>query len=273
MPVNRCQMKRVEILTQGEDQWITDLGAFFPGKRVVYRGKDLFRDLKDTSWMALLMYGITNREFTDNQLTLFERIWNLSISYPDPRIWNNRVAALAGTSRSTGNLGVSAAIAVTEATIYGQRASLGAIDFLIRTKKASDMGVELLDCVKNELKKYRGIFGYGRPLTNQDERIEPVYAMAKDLELHDGPHTQLAFEVEEILLKGRWRMRMNVGGLIAALCADQGLSRREQYYYLISAYLAGIIPCYVDSVKHQEGTFFPFRCSRIKYIGPKRRSW
>ena len=42
-------------------------------------------------------------------------LW-VNTSYPDARIWNNRVAALAGSARSTGNLGVSAALAVSEAS-------------------------------------------------------------------------------------------------------------------------------------------------------------
>ncbi len=266
-------MDHSDTLLQGEDMWVTDLGAFFPGERVVFRGVDLFKDLKDKSWMELLMYGITGRVFTANQIALFEHLWTLSVSYPDPRIWNNRIAALAGTAHSTGNLGVGAAIAVTEATVYGQRTNVGAIDFLIRAKKAFDGGKNLNDIVKNELKKFRVIYGYGRPLTNVDERIRPVLEMAKELGLQDGPHTKLAFNVDEIFLEGRWRMRLNIGGLAAALCADQGLSVREYYYYLIPAYIGGIIPCYVDAVEHQEGTFFPFRCSRIKYTGPGLRSW
>ncbi len=266
-------MKRVEELIKREDRWETDLGAFFPGDRVVFRGSDLLKDLKNKSWISLLIHGITGRIFTDSQLKLFESLWILTVSYPDPRIWNNRIAALAGTVRSTGNLGVSAAIAVTEATVYGQRTNIGAMDFLIRAKISLDKGSGLNDIVQNELKTFRVIHGYGRPLINVDERIHPVMEMAKALNLHNGPYTRLAFKVEEILLKGRWRLHMNIGALNAALCADQGLSVREYYYICISAYLAGIVPCYVDAVEQNEGTFFPLRCSRIKYTGPERRCW
>lgn len=263
----------VEKLIQSEDHWVTDLGMFFPGERVVFRGKDLFSHFKDKSWMALFMYGITGREFLDNQIQLFERLWTLSVSYPDPRIWNNRIAALAGTARSTGNLGVSAAVAVTEATVYGQRATVGAIDFLFRAQRSLNAGIKLNNIVKDELKRFRVINGYGRPLSNVDERIQPVVEMAKKLGLFEGIYTRLAFEVEEILSKGRWRMQMNIGALAAALCANQGLSTRHYYYYLIPAYLGGIVPCFVDAVDRPEGTFFPYRCSRIKYTGSARRSW
>lgn len=266
-------MGPIDKLIECEDRWVTDMGAFFPGERVVYRGKDLFKELKDSSWMALFMYGITGREFSDSQLKLFERIWTLSVSYPDPRLWNNRISALAGTVKSTYNLGVSAATAVTEATIYGHRANVRAIDFLVRTKEKLDNHVDLMVVVKNELKQFRGIFGFGRPLVSVDERIKPVMNMAKEMKLANGPHTKLAFEVEDILLNGRWRLRLNITGLAAALCADQGLSTREYYHYLAPAFLAGIVPCFIDSIGRHEGSFFPLRCSRIQYIGPSQRAW
>ena len=55
-------------------------------------------------------------------------IWTHT-SYPDARLWNNRVAALAGTARSTGTLGIAAALAVSEAKIYGGAHNLRAANF------------------------------------------------------------------------------------------------------------------------------------------------
>ena len=91
-----------------EDNWETGLGAWFPGERVVFRGMDLFSDLKDMPWMGLLLFGITGRIFNKSQIQLFEAIWTISVSFPDPRLWNNCIAALAGSARSTAHLGVSA---------------------------------------------------------------------------------------------------------------------------------------------------------------------
>ena len=61
----------------------------------------------------------------------------ISSSYPDPRLWNNRVAAFAGTARSTGHLAVAGAMAVTEASIYGGQPILKVADFLSRTLSIS----------------------------------------------------------------------------------------------------------------------------------------
>ncbi len=266
-------MRRPKQLLENEDRLVTRMGAWFPGERVVFRGKDLFNELSHQRWMGLLLYGITGRLFTDKQIQLFEGIWTLSTSYPDPRLWNNRVAALAGTARSTGALGIGAAVAVSEATIYGGRPVLGAIDFLLRAQKHLDKGFELADFVNQQLQQNRLIAGYGRPIIGIDERIEPLTEFAAQLGFRDGPYVELAFQVEEILLKNRFRLHMNVAALAAALAADQGLSEQEYYQYSVLCFTAGMFPCFINERNEPEGTFLPLSCRRVSYNGPPRRSW
>ncbi|MFC1684418.1 hypothetical protein ACFL0R_02970 [Pseudomonadota bacterium] len=249
------------------------MGGWFQGERVVFRGKDLFNELSDLPWMGLLLHGITGRFFTDKQIRLFEAIWTLSTSYPDPRIWNNRVTALAGTARSTSALAIGAATAVSEASIYGRRPDIRSIDFLFRTKEHLEDGGDLTNWITRELKERRGVSGYGRPVVRNDERLQPLMKIANELGLGDGSYTKLAFEVERILVHGRWRMYMNVAALIAALAADQGLSTREFYQYMILCFSGGMFPCQIDATAKAEGSFFPLRCNRISYEGKSRRNW
>lgn len=266
-------MRGPEKLLQSEDHWVTDVGGFILGERVVYRGKDLFHELSDMSWMGLFLYGICGRFFDEKQIKLFEGLWLLAVSYPDPRIWINRVAALAGTVRSTSTIGTCASLAVGEATIYGHRAAVGAIDFLLSTRKKLDEGAELEKLVKAELKTHRAVFGFGRPQTSKDERIAPILKLAKSLGYGGGPHVKLAFEVENLLHNSRRRLNMNVAGIMAALCADQGISTREYAYGLAPSFLAGVVPCQLDAANKPEGTFLPIRCSRLDYDGPAPRRW
>ncbi len=266
-------MRGPQTLLDSENHWETDMGAWFPGERVVFRGKDLFQELGDSSWMGLLLFGITGREFTEKQIRLFEGIWTICTSYPDPRIWNNRVAALSGTVRSTSALGVSAATAVSEATIYGRRPDTRTIDFLYRSKKRLESGNTLQEIVQSELKKHKNIFGYGRPLVRTDERIAPLMRLANQLGFADGDFVKLTFSVEKVLLKGRWRMHMNIAAVAAGLAADQGLSTREYYQYLILSFSAGMTACNVDAHTKPEGSFFPLSCNRICYEGVSDRHW
>lgn len=266
-------MKGPSKLIEHEDYWPTQMGLTFGGERVVFRGNDLFHDLKDMRWMELFLFGITGRKFSEKQVLLFEGLWVLGNSYPDPRIWNNRVASLAGTARSTCTLALSAAISLSEATIYGRRPDIKAIDFLIRTRKRMIAGEDLDQVIKNELGTHRGIPGYGRPIVNGDERINPGRELARKLGYDSEPYYLLAFDVEQALLRNRYRFKMNAAALGAALAADQGMDPQEYYRFLTPSFTAGILPCFIDTAEREEGLFLPMPCSRIEYSGTQRRSW
>lgn len=266
-------MTKKNVLASHEDRWATRMGAWFAGQRIVFRGRDLLNDLVDLPWMGLLLYGITGRILDHNQIQLFEALWKIGASFPDPRLWNNRVTALAGTTRSTAGLAIGAGVAVSEASIYGRRPDIRAIDFLLRAQEKLDQGVPLAQLIKGELKKYRGIPGYGRPYIATDERIAPLLKQARGLGHADGRHVKLAFLVEQFLRTGRWRWHMNVAALCAALAADQGLSPREYYHFAVLSFTAGMFPCHLDAHEKAEGAFFPLRCDRISYQGQPRRKW
>ncbi len=269
-----------------EHHWKTNMGAWFPGERVVLRGKDIFHDLNDYSWMKLLLYGITGKSFSDKQLELFEGIWTLCTSYPDPRLWNNQVAALAGTARSTMALGMSASIAVSEAIIYGFRPLVASQKLLHLVHHRCQHGEKLDDVVTDILAtgddgrpgagKNRTVArlpGYGRPIVHGDERIKPLMSLARRLGYDKGDLVTIAFEIEESLQTRGSSLRMNIAALMGALTADQGMSSREYYFYMIQCFSAGIIPSAISTFEQTEGSFFPARCTRIHYQGYEQRQW
>ncbi|MBV1930060.1 MAG: hypothetical protein KUG81_11175 [Gammaproteobacteria bacterium] len=257
----------LERLKAYEDNWQTEMGAWFPGERVVLRGKDVFTELNNHSWMEYMYYAVTGRE-DKNFSRLIEAMWLISSSFPDPRLWNNRVAALAGTARSTGLLAVTAGLAVSEATTYGLQPIYGAMDFLYRAKNSLENGSSIERIVKQELKKYRNVFGYGRPLTNSDERVKPLLKFAKSIGIGDGPFLNLALEIDEYLSNSRYKFRINIAGIDAGIAADQGLTSKEFYHLATLSFVAGMFPCYIDSANKPEGCFFPLTVDRIKTKEP-----
>lgn len=250
----------------------TAVGAAFPGERAVFRGEDIHQSLAQMSWIGMLALGITGRKLPAAHLQLLESIWVFT-SYPDARIWNNRIAGLAGTARSSGNLGISGALAASEAFIYGRQNEFQAIDFFRRTVNARAEGIALQQCVDEEMALHGRIAGYGRPLANADERIAPTMRLARELGLADGPHVTLAFELEQHLNASGKPLRMNYGALVSAFGADLGFSPREYYHFLYPSFLAGMLPCYVEAADKPEGTLFPTACSAIHYQGAPPREW
>lgn len=261
-----------DFLDQCRDVLRSRMGAFFPGSHVVFRGKDLHHELNELDWFELYLFSITGRHFSEAQCELLQAIWSYT-SYPDVRLWNNRVAAMAANNGSTGNLGLAAALAVSEASIYGRGIDKRAIDFLLRTRKALTQGCYLQDCIKTELTTFRSIAGYGRPLINGDERNPHILALAKSLGLDRGKHLELAFGIERMLLEGRWRMKMNYAGVCAALVADMGMDSQEYYRYLFPAFLAGMTPCQIEAEQEPAGGLYPARCEDINYQGVSPRNW
>lgn len=250
----------------------TDMGAAFPGSRAVLRGKDLHTDLNDLDWLELYVFGITGRRFSAEQVQLLHGIWRLT-SYPDARIWNNRIAALAGSARSSPGLGLAAALAASEARIYGAGPCLSAYDFFTRARQAGSAGQTLEDIITDTLAKQRGIGGYGRPLVSGDERIAPAMELARRSGLDQGPFIQLAFKTENILQAGRWRWRMNYAAMVAALLLDLGFDRTAYHLFISPIFFAGMPPCYLDAINRAQGLTFPLPCGTISYSGLPERRW
>jgi hypothetical protein len=248
------------------------MGKFFPGERVVFRGQDLHTDLAGTDWLDLYSYGITGRRLSAAQVRFLHGLF-VNTSFPDARIWNNRVAALAGTARTTPGLGLSAALAVSEAHIYGGGVFIQGMHFLIDAVQGLGKGQTLDDAIDREMSLYGRLAGYGRPLINADERIAPTLKLAKALALDDGPHLKAAFEIERLLLARGRNLRLNYGALLCAFGADLGYSPREFETLLVPLFLAGMPPCYIEASEEPEGALFPLRCADILYEGREKRRW
>jgi hypothetical protein len=265
-------VSKIEMLQAAVGRIKSRMGRFFPGERVVFRGANLHRDLKGIDWVELYLFGITGRRFTPQQIRLLHMLW-VHTSYPDARIWNNRVVALAGTARSSSTLALSAGLAVSEARIYGRGAGFETISFLIETRRRMDAGESLADCVQSQLAGYGRIAGYGRPIINGDERIAPTMALAGELGLDKGRHLALIFELQTYLADSGYGIKMNYGAISGALGADLGLSPREHLAFMFPAFLAGMPPCYIESSENPEGALFPIPCDGIRYAGRDTRPW
>lgn len=248
------------------------VGAFFPGSHVIFRGHDLHAALKDMDWLELYVFGICGRRHTPQQLRLLHAIWSYT-SYPDVRLWNNRVAALAANARSTPALALAAALAVSEAAIYGGGILARAIHFFQETQRRLDAGATLPQCIAEELAAQRSVAGYGRPLVNGDERIAPMLELARQLGLDGGRYLRLAFAVEDALLSGRWRMKMNYAAVVAALGADLGMNQQEFCLFMFPVFLAGMPPCVIEAAERPEGELYRLACDDIAYHGVPQRRW
>lgn len=250
----------------------TRMGAAFPGQRAVFRGHDLHRELKDLDWLSLCAFGIFGRHVPREQIQLMSSAWVYS-SYPDARLWNNRVAALAGTARSTPNLAISAAQAISEATIFGRGNEFRALDFFLKTQQALDAGAALPAYLEDFLRSGGRLAGYGRPISTSDERMPLTLALAEQLGLTNGRYLKLAFDIDRYFESTGRPLRMNLSSLLSAFAADFGWTAREFNMQLFCAFLAGMYPCYLEAADKPPGATFPTRCADVVYEGVPARNW
>src|SRR5690606_32081224 len=204
-------------------------------------------------------------------LKLLNYFW-VSTSFPEPSIWPNHVAALAGSVRSTAGLSIMAGQVLTEALVYGNRPLLKCLDFFQRAGSALDRGASLESFVEQELAERGTIFGYGRPLARLDERIPHVLAFADEQGWGQGRHLRMALDVYRYLNKTRG-LSINVAALYSSLAADMGFQCEEFHLFMSLCVFAGMSPCYLDARRRPEGSFFPMRVSSIQYQGKGQRAW
>ncbi|HEX5277374.1 MAG TPA: hypothetical protein VFW42_06880, partial [Fluviicoccus sp.] len=115
-------------LRDAENRLDTAMGKAFLSERVVLRGQDLHHDLSDLDWFGLHLFGITGRRFSREACELLGYLWACT-SYPDPSIWPNNTAALAGSVRATAGLAMAAGLVSSEAGLFGVKPLVKVVDF------------------------------------------------------------------------------------------------------------------------------------------------
>lgn len=268
-------MSKNQLLEQYEGALPTSVGKCFPSERTVFRGLDLHTEFRDADWIELYIFSIVGRRLPAAQLKVLQSVW-VYTSYPDARLWCNRVVALTGSTRGTGAQGLGAGLAASEAAIFGRQPEIGAADFLVRALARKRAGDDLEQIVRDELKLHPRMMGYGRPVAAEyvDERIPITLAMMEREGMEIGPHLALAFEIEAMLeqVAGR-RLPMTYSSVVVAIPLDLGFSPLECYLYMQPSFVAGMIPCYLEALERPAGATFALRCERIEYNGAPPRVW
>lgn len=248
----------------------TRAGGFFPGEGARVRGRPLHVHVEDRGWFDLYLLSLTGRQFSPAAIEMLEAVWTYT-SYADPRIWNNRVAALAGSAQASPGLAIGAAIAVSDAHIYGLGPILECHDFLSAHAHADSAALEA--AVRAHRQRGHRFGGYGRPIVAEDERIAPLMARAEALGLANGPAVRTAFRIEQTLAAIGLPLKMNYGAMVAAFCVDLGLERSACAAYVATLFLGGMPAVWKEAFDQPSGLLFPIPVSMIEYDGELPRRW
>ena len=250
-------------------------GQWKIGDGVSSHGYDLLNDLVgQRSYMQVVMLNATGR-MPSPELAKWVEAIHICLSWPDPRIWCNRVGAIGGSAGASVVAATCAGVLASDSRSYGIRPLVEGVEFIQRAhNETHENGKTSQQFVEEEVKKLGGkpyLMGYARPIAKGDERIPAMERTAEQLGFKIGSHLTLAYEIEQILNE-KFDETMNINGYMSAFLSDQGFTPQEVYRIFSVLVFSGITACYADAADREQGTFAPLRVEDIVYEGQKRRS-
>ncbi len=253
---------------------VSSRGGWKIGSGVQNCGYDMMNDLVGkTSYMQVVVLNATGRLPSKAIADWIEAI-HICLSWPDPRIWCNRIGALAGSSRASGVAANCLGVLAAESTSYGIKPLISGVEFIEHAYAQINKGISVENFITEEIKKHGGkpyLMGYARPIAKGDERISAMEVVTEKLGFPIGEHLSLAYKIEAIL-NTEFDESMNINGYVSAFLADQGFSAVEVYRMFSAVVLSGVTACYADTADRLEGSFAPLKTMDVVYKGTPLRS-
>jgi citrate synthase len=252
----------------------TKRGGWIRGEKIISHGYSLMDDLVGKqSYFQILLMNILG-ELPERRLADWLEATYSCLSFPDARIWCNQIGALAGTSRALPLDGILPGILASDSTMYGPGTVPDTYKFLTAAKQESQAGLSIEQIVVKRSRRKGSIPvipGFGRPLATGDERVNRMEVVAKELGYEVGETLQLAYEIEQYLLRYHDES-MNLATYTVAFLMDQGFDVIQIQDAGSLMVAAGVVACYMDALEKPPETFLPLRCNDIEYTGPVARA-
>jgi len=248
-------------------------GGWIMGQGVFCQGYNLLEELAgEISYFQFLVLNATGR-LPDKAFAGWLEAAYICMSWPDPRIWCNQVAALAGSMRTLVMAANAAGIQTAISRAYGPKTLIEGTLFIQDALTRHKQGKSAKDIVDEECAAQGGkpyIMGFARPIAKGDERIVAMERISARLGLGVGAHLQLAYDMEKVLMSEHDE-GMNLTGYMSAFLADQGFSPAEVGCICATLVASGLTACYADASARPPESFFPLRCDDIDYQGKPPR--
>ncbi len=249
-------------------------GGWKMGKGVFSHGYNMMEELVgQVSYMQLVVLNATGR-LPERRLADWFEAAHICLSWPDPRIWCNHIGALGGTMRTSVMAATCAGTLAADSEIYGTRTLLEGMRFIKSAALQRDKGQSVRNIVSQECEKWGGrvrIMGFARPIAKGDERVPAMERVASELGFTVGKHLDIAYQIEEILIKD-FDESMNMTGYMSAFLSDQGFTDQEAYKVMAVWVNSGVTACYNETQENPPESFLPQRCDDIEYRGKASRS-
>lgn len=245
-------------------------GGWRIGEAVYSHGYSMMDELVgEVSYFQQMVLNITGR-LPDKILSEWLEACFICVSWPDPRVWCNQMAALAGSSQAATVSGLAAGLVAADSLMYGPGTILNCYSFIDQAEQSIKQGASVSDVVKTHFEDKKDIPGYARPIAKGDERVIAMQRVSLELGFSKGPHERLAQQVSDYLVD-EYDECINFSGYLVSFLSDQGYSGIEIERLLSLAVSSGLQACYVETRDRPAGSFLPMRCSDMVYTGKDDR--
>lgn len=252
---------------------VSSRGGWKIGSGVQNCGYDMMNDLVGkVSYMQVVVLNATGRLPT-KELADWIEATHICLSWPDPRIWCNRIGALAGSNRTSALSASCLGVLAAESTSYGIKPLSSGVEFIEHAYEHVSKGLSVEEFIALETKKFGGkphLMGYARPIAKGDERIPAMEKITENLGFPVGKHLSLAYKIEEVLNK-KFDETMNINGYMTAFLVDQGYTAQEVLRIYSTLVVSGVTACFIDTADRMEGSFAPLKTDDVVYKGAPLR--
>lgn len=271
---NPTEADVIAFLDRRRGKILSHTGGWFPGKGVFSHGYSMLDELVgEKSYFQILILNATGKMVMRPMADWVEAIYGC-LSWPDPRIWCNQIGALAGAARTSVMAATAMGSLAADSRSYGVFPLIEGVEFIQSAFAKQQQGFSAQDIVAETVAAHRGkpyIVGYKRPIAKGDERLETMERVSAQLGFQTGQHLQLAYDIEQILLR-EFDEGMNINGYVSAFLSDQDFSSQEVYRMFSMLVASGVTACYLDTYHQPADTFLPLRCDDIDYQGAHARA-
>lgn len=245
-------------------------GGWRIGEAVYNHGYSMMDDLVGKhSYFQVMLLNVTGKMHSKQLCEWLEASY-ICMSWPDPRIWCNQIAALAGSNRTTPAAAVLAGTLASDSSMYGPGSLPKCMDVCQLLDRFEHDFQQVLDYYTDAQGK-AVVPGFSRPIAKGDERVVAMRKLSRELGFRKGPHETLAENFENWLYNA-YDESINIGGYTAAFLLDRGFTKEEVYRFASTRVTAGVQACYAEYFDQPAGAYLPMAVQDINYTGPKKRA-
>ena len=249
-------------------------GGWRIGTGIETHGYSLLDDiLGKCSLFQVMIMNVTGRLPERRLADLVEGLFICS-SWPDARIWCNKMGAFSAATRTSPTAAVAAGGLAGDSRLYGSGTGRAINDFAeLANFHVRKQGMPVADFVDRYAYKNGKLQapGFARPLAKGDERIPALRNYASSLGFEPGPYEDLANRIEDCLSQ-RDGEGMNSAGYFVCFMKDRGFSVEHIMGIAAWSIATGVYASYFEYIDQDPDVFLPLKVADIDYIGPPRRS-